>query len=413
MTFRPSPPVLRGSARDIRGYGSSLIIAESHITVVSDRWLSKVGQALGSDVIMNYGVGGSKLMAGSTPIQGWSQCWMHQADRLPTTAGQTTNDIRPPSQPAIFLMHGINDAGTYAASANLQVTFRGALEANTRMLRAGFAFRNTDGRFVYTGGTWTADPSNNSRGGTSQAHNASNGTATWTSNSSGFLGGNMCFYATVRPDNGEVWKCTPSVNGVAQAAVDVTANYGVSGIQVVVPIPVANVPAGNGQVVSLAFTSVGAGGFYFQGGTLESQWPPLVFLCGQPILPTMPPATYPLLTTAILDGINASHVYVSRLFNDGKARYVDLTSMNAVGAYWQDDLHYSPSGHARIAELVVGAVVGAGGIPPGYSAGPVLNFTGVPDWSGDPGATMYDPAAKTLYAFDSITAADTSNVVLT
>jgi lysophospholipase L1-like esterase len=392
-----------GRSGAVRGYGSSLIIAEGHITVVSDRWLSKVAQALGAKVERNYGVGGSSLLV-NQQTSGWAQIWAHQADRLPTpgSGGVNANDVRPPSQGLIGLQHGINDYGNFGNQGTFAAAFQKSLEAIVRMLRAGYAWRSSSGRFTKTG--WSNSSSTGFGGAfVTRADAGQISFATM----SGFPGGTMTFYIAQRLDSGENCRVQVSIDG-GPVVLDLnTAGIGVNLQSIVIPIVVPNVPAGNGHTVLLDFISMAGGGVKFLGGTLASAWPPMVLLVGQPTTPTMPPTSEPQMTQAVLDAGNAAHSTVAGLFTDAKVLYVDLTSMNGDASYWQDDVHFNPKGHAQIADMCLAALANAGGVPAGFSAGPVNDWPGTPDWSGAPGTQIvYDTTTGKLWTPKSITAGD-------
>lgn len=398
------------SAPSLRVYGSSLPLAQGHITVPSDRYFSKLAAALGGAraVKMNYGVSGAKLLAPSAvSLQAWAHPWSHQADRLGNTFNTPATE-RPPMQPIIVFHFGINDGGGLWNEPYLAATFQAALEAIVRMARAGYAWRDTSGAFTYLGAGWNVIAASNSRGGSSHAR-ATAGNLKFTTPAS-FPGGTMTFYPLVRNGDGETWRCRVSIDGAPYSVtVDATANIGcnLNANQSPVPVVVPNVPAGAGHTVELDFDNVGAGGFYFVGATLASSFPPIVLLVDQPILPTMPPGSWPNLTAAIIAALNATHDAVAGLFTDGKVRHVNLSAMNAIAGYWQDDLHYNPSGHAAIADACLAELRRVpGGIPVGYSAGPVLDFAGLPDWSGDPGDGIFDSTNTRWCVANSITPGD-------
>jgi hypothetical protein len=396
-----------GRCGSIRVYGSSLAITEGHLNIYSDRWSTKLAVALGAlpfGAERNYGVGGSKLLVNQN-ISGWAQIWQHQGDRLPTigSGGLSAGDDRPPSQGLIALLHGINDYGSFGSQGTFQTAFAKALEAITRMLRAGFVWRTTSGRFTSTG--WSNATS--SAYGGAYLTRSTPGNIVFTT-PPGFTGGTLTFYLAVRPDANEASRVQASIDGGATVVTVDATGVGVTGQWSPVAIVVPNVPAGSGHTVTLAFDNVGAGGTgRFIGATQTSKWPPMILLIGQPYTPTMPPTSEPLMTTGVVDGGNASHAAVAGMFSDGKVIYVDLTSMNSDASYWQDDVHYNPKGNAQIATLCLNAIAAAGGVPAAFSAGPVNDFAGTPDWSGAPGTQgIFDPATGKLWLPNSVTAGD-------
>lgn len=406
MTQVVTPPAIVPRAASVRGYGSSLMIAETHITVVSDRYLTKLAQALGAKVERNYGINSTKLLeAQSGTLTGWAQIWSNAARDLPTSGGSAVFDVRPPTDPLIVLDHAVNDGGSYGNLTNFQAAFAATLEAACRIFRAGFAWRDTHGNFSYGSG-WTAQATANNFGGTRHTHASGSSTVTFTT-PSGFLGGDMCFYAVTRPDSNETWTCTAAIDGGATVTTVVSNALGIAGLRNLIPIPVPSVPSGSGHTVVLSFNPIGSAGMSFLGGTLKSQWPPVVMLLGQPTLPTMPPSSEPNLTQAVLDGLNASLAAAPAIFTDGNVHYVDMSALNTATHWYEDQLHFSPDGHAKVADLIFAAIKASGGLPTGYSAGPVCDFAGKPDWSGAPGTqVIYDTTTGKFWTPKTVTAGD-------
>jgi hypothetical protein len=415
--------VSQPTAPSLRIDGNSLASAVEHLNNPTDRSWSKLCKLLGAQE-RNYGIGGTALVSSGTSIlQGWARPFSDvMSSSLPTSGNLV--DLRPLSPAALQQM--VNDMGlaNRGDQVNIVATYRAAAIAWTRLMRAGFKWRNVgDGSpFTYSGG-FANNAADNNFGGTYAHRGATSGSVTFAPpTANGFVGGNLTFYFAVCASPLVRMRAQARINtGPYIATLDATDRGGLHPERALgcpgaysvasLTVPVAPAQAGNTYTVTVDLDEV-SGGVNFLGCTLETlpEFLPLLLLIGQPYLAQMPQGQEPTLSAANLDAGNAALAQIAADYTDGRCRFVDLMSMrgdqgNNNAVYFQDGVHFLPEGNAEVVRLTMAEIVGSRALVPGYTGGPP-EFAGQPTWSGQAGDTSYDPATGITWVAHSATMGD-------